>query len=539
MKKPDLGKYKTTSVLYLLLLLVIGIVLFLGWKHTSISLNDRSADSHISILTPTDESQLSAATSFYELSHVSWTQEAPVLMFYTQHQTVVVRADGVLLYTRGLRNDSILHTTGRDCERITIPANTQQIQIILTNCNPGKSVSAPVFYQGDGVYLFRHELMKSAFPLVLGILNIALGILMLSYWIFVHRWAYVSKSLFYLGLFTTELGAWFCLETGAAILLLKNPVFRSYASRTLLLLLPIPFLMFVRHYLKTTDRYLWKILLWTDVAEIVLVILLQFTGIADLVDTLWMTHLMLGLSVFYFIFTIIRKFYHHALSHALWICTIGSLILISALFSDLISYYTGSQAVGPAGRIAMLLFIITLACDTAFISLKEIDDGRRASLYREMAEKDLLTGCYNQNAYHNDTSGHQNLTGLLFIAFDLNNLKYYNDQFGHDCGDRYITASAHILQKVFSRYGKVYRTGGDEFCVLIHDGHSCDINRLISLMQKEETHYNASSNDLQIQIACGYAVFDPLTDSNLAALQKRADRQMYKNKKETKTFSYR
>lgn len=539
MKKPDLGKYKTTSVLYLFLLLVIGGVLLLGWQHTSISLNDRSADDHIRTLTPTDESQLSKTTSYYELSGISWTQEAPVLMFYTQHQTVVVRADGMLLYTRGLKNDSILHTTGRDCEMITIPSNTKYIQIILTNCNPGKAVSSPIFYQGDGIYLFRHELLKSAFPLVLGILNIALGILMLSYWIFVHRWAYVSKSLLYLGLFTTELGAWFCLETGAAILLMKNPVFRSYASRSILLLLPIPFLMFVRHYLKATDRYLWKILLWTDVSEIFLVLLLQFTKTADLVQTLWMTHLMLALTVFYFIFTIISKFYFRARSHALWICAIGSFILIGALLSDLISYYTGSQQVGPAGRIAMLLFIITLACDTAFVSLKEIDDGRRASLYREMAEKDLLTGCYNRNAYHNDTCHRKDLTGLLLITFDLNNLKYYNDKFGHDCGDRYITASAHILQKIFSRYGKLYRTGGDEFCVLINDVRSCDIEHLILLMKKEETLYNASSSDLQIQIAYGYAVYNPQTDIDLEILEKRADRHMYQNKKETKTFSYR
>lgn len=539
MKKPDLTKYKTTSTLYLLILIIAAVALIFGWQCTSGSLSNRSADLHIRTLTPSRCVKVSRATTVYRISDVRWTEKAPSLMFYTQHQTVVVEADGKLLYTRSLKPDSILHTTGRDCEMITIPENTRSILVTLTNCNPDKHVSDPVFYQGDGVHMFRHELLNAVIPLVLGIMNVALGILMLTYWLFVHHWAYVSKSLLYLGIFTTDLGAWFCLETGSAILLLQNPVFRSYASRILLLLLPIPFIMFVRHYLKARDRYLCRIFVWLDVAEIAVVLFLQLTDIRDLTQTLWMTHVMIGLAVLYFIYTICSKFYHHTTTHALWICAIGSIILIGALFSDMYNYYQGAQDIGPAGRIAMLLFIITLACDTAFVSLKEIDAGRRAALYRELAEKDLLTGCYNRNAYHEDTSRCKKLTNLLLFAFDLNNLKYYNDKFGHDCGDQYITDAAHILRKIFSRYGKLYRIGGDEFCVLIDDHNTCDISHLICCLRKEESIYNASSRNIHLQISCGYAVFDPQTDTDLDALQKRADQNMYENKKQLKTFSYR
>lgn len=124
----------------------------------------------------------------------------------------------------------------------------------------------------------------------------------------------------------------------------------------------------------------------------------------------------------------------------------------------------------------------------------------------------------------------QKLTNLLLFVFDLNNLKYYNDKFGHDCGDQYITDAVHILQKVFSRYGKLYRIGGDEFCVLIDDHNTCDISHLISCLRKEEAVYNASSRNIHLQIACGYAVFDSRTDADLDALQKRADQNMYENK---------
>ena len=538
MKKPDLTKYKTTSTLYLLILIIAAVALIFGWRCTSSSLSNRSADLHIRTL-PSRCVKVSKPTTVYRISDVRWTKKASTLMFYSQHQTVVVEADGKLLYTRSLKPDSILHTTGRNCEMVSVPENTRSILVTLTNCNPDKQVSDPVFYQGDGVHMFRHELLKAGIPLLLGIMNVALGILMLTYWLFVHHWAYVSKSMLYLGILTTDLGAWFCLETGSSILLSQNPVFHSYASRILLLLLPIPFTMFVRHYLKAKDQYLCRIFVWLDVAEIAVVLFLQLMDIRDLTQTLWMTHVMIGLAVLYFIYTICNKFYHHTATHALWICTIGSIILIGALFSDMYNYYQGAQDIGPAGRIAMLLFIVTLACDTAFVSLKEIDAGRRAALYRELAEKDLLTGCYNRNAYYEDTSRCKKLTNLLLFAFDLNNLKYYNDKFGHDCGDQYITDASHILRKIFSRHGKLYRIGGDEFCVLIDDHNTCDINHLISCLRKEEAVYNASSRNIHLQISCGYAVFDPRTDADLDALQKRADQNMYENKKQLKTFSYR
>lgn len=301
MKKPDLTKYKTTSTLYLLILIIAAVALVFGWQCTSYSLSNHSADLHIQML-PSRRVKVSKATTVYRISDVRWTKKASTLMFYSQHQTVVVEVDGKLLYTRSLKTDSILHTTGRNCEMVSVPENTRSILVTLTNCNLDKQVSDPVFYQGDGVHMFRHELLKAGIPMLLGIMNVVLGILMLIYWLFVHHWAYVSKSMLYLGILTTDLGAWFCLETSSSILLSQNPVFHSYVTRMLLLLLPIPFMMFVRHYLKARDRYLCRIFVWLDVAEIAVVLFLQLMDIRDLTQTLWMTHVMIGLAVLCFIF---------------------------------------------------------------------------------------------------------------------------------------------------------------------------------------------------------------------------------------------
>ena len=86
MKKPDLTKYKTTSTLYLLILIIAAVALVFGWQCTSYSLSNHSADLHIQML-PSRRVKVSKATTVYRISDVRWTKKASTLMFYSQHQT--------------------------------------------------------------------------------------------------------------------------------------------------------------------------------------------------------------------------------------------------------------------------------------------------------------------------------------------------------------------------------------------------------------------------------------------------------------------
>jgi diguanylate cyclase (GGDEF)-like protein len=122
------------------------------------------------------------------------------------------------------------------------------------------------------------------------------------------------------------------------------------------------------------------------------------------------------------------------------------------------------------------------------------------------------------------------------LTFDLNNLKQCNDTLGHTYGDQYITDSAALLKKIFSDYGKIYRIGGDEFCIIISDRHKCNVNQLHATLLEEERIYNAASPVINMQIACGYAEFDAKTDKTMEDIRIRADERMYANKKELKQW---
>jgi diguanylate cyclase (GGDEF)-like protein len=55
---------------------------------------------------------------------------------------------------------------------------------------------------------------------------------------------------------------------------------------------------------------------------------------------------------------------------------------------------------------------------------------------------------------------------LMMILFDLDGFKLYNDTFGHPAGDALLMRLAGNLDAAVSGRGRVYRMGGDEFCVI-------------------------------------------------------------------------
>jgi diguanylate cyclase (GGDEF)-like protein len=308
-----------------------------------------------------------------------------------------------------------------------------------------------------------------------------------------------------------------------------------------LAMVSIPFILFIRSYLQTSDKYLHKILLGINFLNILLVFNLQFFGIADMKETLLSTHITMLLSILYLPVSLVRLVLRRivrreALPRCFWV-TIWSLVcLCPPLIFSLYFYYTGSHNVDSYANIFFFVFVAIFAADVSRSAMKEVDAGKKAAIYRELAEKDMLTGCFNRNAYRSDTEAWQDLQEVLLLTCDLNNLKQCNDTFGHAYGDQYITDSAGLLKKIFGSYGRLYRIGGDEFCIIVPNKNKCDIEQLLSDLLEEERSYNTTSPVIHLQIATGYATFDKATDATMEDIRSRADERMYQNKKALKAL---
>ncbi|MEG1385093.1 MAG: EAL domain-containing protein [Oscillospiraceae bacterium] len=148
---------------------------------------------------------------------------------------------------------------------------------------------------------------------------------------------------------------------------------------------------------------------------------------------------------------------------------------------------------------------------------------------------DTLTNTLNRRAFHRIVEDifcihKEQLKVAAIIMFDLDNLKYLNDKYGHDCGDRYIQSFSEKI-KLFEKYGAVVaRRSGDEFYVLIFGFDSKDeIREIIKNIwdQIKISDIILPDSDLYKIRASGGISWYPDDSDNYSELIRYADFAMY------------
>ena len=157
---------------------------------------------------------------------------------------------------------------------------------------------------------------------------------------------------------------------------------------------------------------------------------------------------------------------------------------------------------------------------------------------KELARRDDLTGVKNKTAYNElEKSVQTNIdNGMDYLPFalvlcDTNNLKKINDTEGHAAGDEYIKKSAKLLCDTFV-HSPVFRVGGDEFIVFLRGNDYSNKENLIKSFRAQVLE-NLKSKSGPI-LACGIAEYVPKKDRLVSEIFNRADKEMYKNKRELK-----
>jgi len=155
---------------------------------------------------------------------------------------------------------------------------------------------------------------------------------------------------------------------------------------------------------------------------------------------------------------------------------------------------------------------------------------------RTRSLEDELTGLYNRRGFlalsrHllKASQRHQRACALLFI--DLDGLKRVNDSQGHAAGDQLIRDLAGILMSTFRKSDVVARLGGDEFVVLSVESESAGGASALSRLRTALREHNAIPGVTPIAISVGVAVPDPEIPESVDSLLKRADAEMYKEKR--------
>ena len=139
---------------------------------------------------------------------------------------------------------------------------------------------------------------------------------------------------------------------------------------------------------------------------------------------------------------------------------------------------------------------------------------------------DGLTELINRWGYENYISHFRGKGAILFL--DVDRFKEVNDTYGHAMGDVCLQTIAECLRKVFGPYGKCFRIGGDEFCVVLEERQS-EVEALLAQLTEEMRARRAEQPNLPL-VSAGYVVFDTAL-KNINDAVKEADAEMYTAKK--------
>lgn len=161
---------------------------------------------------------------------------------------------------------------------------------------------------------------------------------------------------------------------------------------------------------------------------------------------------------------------------------------------------------------------------------------REQEIYH-IAYTDALTGLHNRAAYMERLNqlerNRKELTSVWCMTTDMNYLKLINDTQGHAAGDAALCGLAAALTEAFSQPQEttVFRTGGDEFCVLMTDLTSEEADKRMSEFQRQlAVQSQLTGFSLSAAAGCAWVSAEETVESAMA----RADEVMYECKKSSR-----
>lgn len=136
---------------------------------------------------------------------------------------------------------------------------------------------------------------------------------------------------------------------------------------------------------------------------------------------------------------------------------------------------------------------------------------------------DTLTGAYNRQYWEDEISKFHGTAGVAFI--DIDDLKLYNDTFGHEGGDACLQAVVRTILQNIRKTDSLIRFGGDEFLLLLPNvSATIFAAKLRTIQEKIHTTIVPNYERVKLSVSIGGAM---LYDGDIKDVVSHADKLMY------------
>ncbi|MBD5489550.1 MAG: GGDEF domain-containing protein [Lachnospiraceae bacterium] len=477
-------------------------------------------------------------------AHLDFAEGA--LRLHINQAAVSMYIDDEMIYEYGHDRIAKNKTVGSGPLFINFPGEyegkTLKIMLDVSENKAFTQLNTIRIYDWSNVY--RVLLTENRLPLFLGCFLTIFGTVTCCITVYALIFSRKFLRILCVSVFSICMGLWtLCYYN--VIMIFSIPMYSVCLLEYITLYLaPIPLMIYMGEDVNTLNnksvKMLYRILLTIQIAATTCTIVLHSLDILHFAATLkYMQTLIVCNLIYFIIIEILNLKASRQFVHRLFL--IGMLILSGCIAYDLISYYTSRHqgetvaTLKGVSSLGMVIFIFILFV-SFYINLtrKMMQETERNFLIKS-AYTDELTQIHNRRycmEYMNKIKADEELNYTVF-CFDLNNLKFVNDTYGHAKGDILIRSAAEVIADSFESHGIVARMGGDEFIAI---AETTDTAKIASLMEhfREDIHKkNVEIPDLNMSIACGYASCSAM-DSNIEKAFHLADNRMYENKKQMK-----
>lgn len=204
---------------------------------------------------------------------------------------------------------------------------------------------------------------------------------------------------------------------------------------------------------------------------------------------------------------------------ALVILLIIDLYLLKFLQEPGVSYYPMLRLM----EIALALLVVTLALS---LIQRELLSRLIVKAFRD------ITGVHNKTSLEKlilDLNNRPSTFGIGVMMFDLNDLKYVNDTYGHEKGDEFIQSFSYCLMRILDSDSFLARYGGDEFIIIQQNTSEASLRQMARKLNSLVQEYN-SRTTLPLSYAIGYEVSYQNHYFMMQDLINAADQKMYQDK---------
>ncbi|RKM55949.1 diguanylate cyclase [Butyrivibrio sp. CB08] len=442
------------------------------------------------------------------------------LHFRSILSSVEVYVDKELVYTFG---DEYV-ATGRMLPKmenfVPLPADYQGKELtIKITAHEDKAFSGlSQFLFGNYNDIKNNLIHTKRLPLVVGVYLCHLGFMLLILAPFLAFSKNSDFSIFFSAVTSLMIGAYILCYNDVFWYLSDNPYFYTFIEYFSLFSIPVAILGFICTSHQAPFKTLGLILLYLSSCFVVATSFLHLTSNVHICLFVSWFHVFTIIEGIYVIISLIKAVIHESgVAADLRTKTSSTKILIAGLIVftfcsviDIVKFNVMKfTKVGEVNAhinfmtVGALIFIMSLLLNYFYHCIEYISESTVKVQLEGLAYTDALTNLSNRarcEQYLADLYG-----DFTVISLDLDYLKYTNDNYGHDQGDKLLSGFSEIMLGCFTDASLVGRMGGDEFIVVLPYVDEERTERDIQCLSDQLAYRNSQESKLRFSASWGYA----------------------------------